>query len=550
MIFFVTELLCLLTLERVFAQSPPLPPKLTANLTRQSTYDNHVSLAHAVLDIAVNMAISDKNGTLKVHDISLTTAILYSQMAEFDKLTQNTFYRDLVQVQLPQASVEAVASPLTTIEDYSVYGYAASKFYLAYQDTSFLNMAEEFWNLGRAYYISEKDITSKKIATKTSTLRGECNGKSLIGGVFQACPTQFSKLYCKPTCQVMKNTNSSFGVLESRATATFFTLSALLAEMTSNSTYTDAAKQSLQYLRNFAYFPRSNGPENEKLIYALDGDPSCLDNGYQHSFPVTGDIIEGLSILTSIQNDTATYNLLQDAITSSTLYRQDQQSDGVLHVSGLPETFPPSDPYLVRGLTTAYKRNHISSTMHDYVKEFINIQYNFLLDNATLQESNIVVDIDKPLLRGLGYNQTFAAMIFVQAISTANSTSSATTTSSLPGPTASETRKGATTGKIVGGVIGGVASVALLVGLAIFICKKRNQRRGSSQYLTSPFELPELRERNDLSTTSQPVEPHFYTDARNSMQIDDNSIVSPTSFTSTILSEEPAKYGFGALYSR
>ncbi|KAG7100237.1 hypothetical protein E1B28_002011 [Marasmius oreades] len=502
-----------LILKAVLAQSPSLPSVTSANLTKERTYEELVTLASAAIDIDTDAVPPNSNGILTFGDHFSITPVLHSQMAEYDILTHNTTYRDFLQVQLTQVSAEVmnasdyqcqpfllfetfcciiISTGSYILKSHSVwreYGYAASKAYIAYQDDRYMTIAQQLWDFGRSYSISDEEIESKKSARKSLSLRTECNGKSLLGGVFS-------------------NTNSTNGLVDSSPSAAFFTLSALLGELTSNNTYTQYANRTLQFLKNFSYFPHSNGPQNEKSVFALENvnDGFCLSTGFPAWFPDTGTIIEGLSILASSTNDTSIDGLLQDAINSSTVYRDSKQLDGVIQLSGVPLGFPSGDAYLVRGLATAYKRNQVHPTMREYVKEFITVQYNALLDNSTLEQSNIYVDpgtgpLDRIPQRSLSKsNQTYAAMVFVQAINPDNSTSPGGNgkppSGTGSGASSPGTKNATKSGEIAGGVVGGLAFIGLLSGLTACLCiRRRRRRRGlgklpSISYLISPFQIP------------------------------------------------------------
>ncbi|KAG7100246.1 hypothetical protein E1B28_002019 [Marasmius oreades] len=546
----------------VCAQGPPLPLTTSNNLTKDRSDGEKVSMARAAIDIEVTVATTDANGTLLFHDNTETTPTLYSQMAELDIITRNTTYRELLQDQLPRIAAEVASSNLVRFflyDSYSdsadlelrdnsfsiiceftvsifdrfhilisyirVHGYAATKAYIAYQDVHFLTLAQQLWEFGRAYCISDEDIEAKQNAKKTSSLRTECDSKSLVGGVFQACSPDILWILAGSDIIVIKTTNLTNGAIENRATAAFFTLSAVLAEATSNTTYIKAANQTLQFLKNFGYFPRSSDPTDEKVILALDSDPPCHSNTWIQWYPTTGDIIEGLSILASLQDDAATESLLsglysryrlQDAINSSTLYRNNQRSDGVIQIAGM-YVFPLSDPFLVRGLGTAYRKNHIDPSMREYVKDFINIQYNYLLDDASLRQSNVYVDSGVGLPRRpparttlSPINQTYTVMVLVQAIGSANGTDAGDPSSSPPGSPGSRsgsghgTTKAFKTSAIVGIVVGSVAFLALLSGLIACLClrRRRRERKVPSIYQTSPFHLPGSNEMDESSLTS------------------------------------------------
>ncbi|KAG7100243.1 hypothetical protein E1B28_002017 [Marasmius oreades] len=522
----------------VSAQGPPPPLATSTNLTKARSDGEKASSARSAIDIQLTVSAIDANGTLTFYDprgsivfnehvyptqtlhLVQITPTLYSQMAELDIITRNTSYRELLQDQLPRSAAELL--------DYLVHGYAATKAYIAYRDDHFLTLAQQLWEVGRAYCISDEDIEAKKNAKKTSSLRTECDGSELI-------PSPFSdKIITKFECVGhriltgtdiidIKTTNLTNGELQYRATSAFFTLSAVLAEATSNTTCIKAANQTLQFLKNFGYLPRSNDPSDEKGILALDSDPPCHSASYELWYPTTGDIIEGLSILASLQDDAATDSVLPDAINSSTLYRNTQRSDGVIQIAEMGG-FPMSDPFLVRGLGTAYRNNHIEPGMREYIKDFINIQCNYLLDDAILQQSNVYMDsgagLRPPASTLSPVNQTYAVMVFVQAIASANGTGVGDPSSSNPPVTPGSgsgggTTKPSKTGAIVGGVVGGVAFLALLAGLiaCLFLRRRKRERESLSIYQTSPFHLSGSNEMDESSLTL-PTSPVIHVKSR------------------------------------
>ncbi|KAF9254671.1 hypothetical protein L218DRAFT_848022, partial [Marasmius fiardii PR-910] len=86
---------------------------------------------------------------------------MYSQMAEFDNIAHTTSYRDLLTTQLPRASTETVLKVNLWIS-FRLYGYAASKAYVAYKDDQFLALAQQFWEFARGYWISDEDVEAKQ----------------------------------------------------------------------------------------------------------------------------------------------------------------------------------------------------------------------------------------------------------------------------------------------------------------------------------------------------------------------------------------------------
>ncbi|KAG7100256.1 hypothetical protein E1B28_002028 [Marasmius oreades] len=197
-------------------------------------------------------------------------------------------------------------------------------------------------------------------------------------------------------------------------------------------------------------------------------------------YPTTGDIIEGLAILTSVTNNASTRGQLQDVIKSTVSFwqHQNQRLGGVLDLG--PDYvwgYPTGDPFLVRGLSTAHRRN-LTTEIRDEVKSFIDIQYNALLNNATIPGTDVYGGswIGPPQRNIIPVNQTYAAMVLVQAINPDPSPTTTTTTTSSSSSTPSTK-----TGAIIGGIVGGVAFIAILTGLVLLLlCRRKRNRQGSS----------------------------------------------------------------------
>ncbi|KAG7100258.1 hypothetical protein E1B28_002031 [Marasmius oreades] len=108
--------------------------------------------------------------------------------------------------------------------------------------------------------------------------------------------------------------------------------------------------------------------------------------------------------------------------------------------------------------------------------------YNVLLKNTTYPGSKIYGGswIGPPLQVLDFNNQTYAAMVLIQATGLAPSPSPTVTSVNTSGFTSTKT------GTIVGGVVGGVTFIAIVTGLILlFLCKRKQSRQGPSSILAS-----------------------------------------------------------------
>ncbi|KAG7100230.1 hypothetical protein E1B28_002004 [Marasmius oreades] len=283
----------------------------------------------------------------------------------------------------------------------------------------------------------------------------------LLGGVFE----EFSP------------TSGEIGIGTSVA---FLLLSALLAEATSNDTYIKAANQTFEFIN-------INSIEGETTFLGLEDNTTkaCYNSTHKPSelwYPPAGDLIEGLTILGAV--DSYFSKFVKEHIQSQTLLRQNQRPDGILDIGpNYIPGFPTGDPFLVRGLMTAYRRN-VTPELSDYIKTFIDIQYNGLLNNTTYPGTNIYGGswIGPPSRILDLANQTFAAMVLVQAIDLVPSPSPPSNVTSVNTSGSTSTK----TGTIVGGVVGGVTFIAIVTGLILLFLHKRKQgHQGPTSILAS-----------------------------------------------------------------
>ncbi|KAG7100262.1 hypothetical protein E1B28_002035 [Marasmius oreades] len=174
---------------------------------------------------------------------------------------------------------------------------------------------------------------------------------------------------------------------------------------------------------------------------------------------------------------------------SATIQREEQQSDHVLDLASHARPgYPTGDPFLVRGISTAYWKSHLNSTNQDSVQKLIQTQYDALLKSATINGTNIYGGswVGPPSRNLDVLNQTFAAMLLINTIRIPPVVN-------ISNPTPPSSKK---IGKIVGGVLGGLAFVAiLLVSIFVFLRKRKIGESDShhevpAEYLPSPFVLP------------------------------------------------------------
>ncbi|PBK61086.1 hypothetical protein ARMSODRAFT_1025986 [Armillaria solidipes] len=420
-----------------------------------------------------------------------TFARLYGQMAEFDRLTNKTRYKQ----SLKQCFV------LEEAPNYELnYGYAAARAYAAYQDPDFLGLAVTAWTTAKQATISKEQAASGNVDGKQFNLSLSCQGATLAGG------TYWSTSFNDPNLSGMES-------------GLFLVLSALLAEATSNQTYLDAAIESANFIQSHLFDP-SNIVLNS---VSSKSNESCSVNSTVFSYN-SGIFIEGLAILASITRNTSTEALLRSTVVAATTDTLWQDLDGIIGTTDI------GGHHIVQALAALYERNTASSDLREYIKEYIGVQYNAVLKKATSGGSNIY---GLPWTRPLGtsfssFNQTVAVTALLGAIRLVDDEPSSTSSDSHTStrtPTAKITTsplppKKNATGAIIGGVMGGL--VALVVTIVCFLlCRRRHLQRNrsplvvdeSSPQILTPFmatsvpaEISREHHINRTKNTRYPVE--------------------------------------------
>ncbi|KAJ7302405.1 hypothetical protein DFH08DRAFT_945631 [Mycena albidolilacea] len=143
------------------------------------------------------------------------------------------------------------------------------------------------------------------------------------------------------------------------------------------------------------------------------------------------------------------------------------------------------DLNLVQGLAAAYARNVTSVDMHAYIGHYLAVQFNAVVDLATVGGTNIYGSswVGPPSTTYLGQDQTSALSALIAALVVSHDS---VPSSSAPSTTFRATHPGKTKAvPIAVGVVGGV--VFLFAMLGIWILKRRSAARRSdpTELLTS-----------------------------------------------------------------
>ncbi|KAK0504473.1 hypothetical protein EDD18DRAFT_1133938 [Armillaria luteobubalina] len=433
-----------------------------------SSKDDRINIASAAIEKASTMLQSSWFFNDSLH---VTEFRIYAQMAEIDRLTNQTRYR------------QTLKQCFTLAESYESsmnleYGYAAVRAYAAYQDQDFLDRAVTSWTFARQYTISQEQAALGTMDVKRFNIPSSCNGATMAGGTFYNTDA---------------NNTDIFGLSSS--------VSALLAEVTSNQTYLDAAIESASFIQSHLLNPSSN-----IAWYSMSTNGTCSLQPEDVSYD-SGIFIEGLAVLANITHNVSTETLLRSTVVAVVTNTQWQGLDGIINSSA---SFP-AGYYIVRALATLYERNTTLSDLREYTKEYIGVQYNAVIDLATSGGSNVYGLWTGPSSTSFSSdNQTIAISTLLSAIqliedqpsskSSVNSTSTVflRSTDQYSFPT-----RDSSTAPIVSGVVLGVTVIG--VG-AVLLYKKLRRRKVESHFAvddSSPRVITPFME------TSIPVSPEI-----------------------------------------
>ncbi|KAK0189338.1 hypothetical protein F5146DRAFT_1199177 [Armillaria mellea] len=157
---------------------PSLPDNENQSITPSpETPDDHIGITNAAIEKAIGMLNCNAQFPNNADGDFGAAATLYGQIAEFDRLTKQTLYKDSVSRYFENAKL--MKSDFLYKQN---YGYAAARAYAAYQNESFLDLAKTSWASARQYTISLEQAISGTIDTKQFNL-SSCNG-TLAGGTY------------------------------------------------------------------------------------------------------------------------------------------------------------------------------------------------------------------------------------------------------------------------------------------------------------------------------------------------------------------------------
>ncbi|KAK7030949.1 hypothetical protein VNI00_013896 [Paramarasmius palmivorus] len=398
---------------------------------------------------------------------------LYALMAQFDLWTNQTMYKEQLLKYFAQSEELYLGFR-------RAYGIAAAQAYTIYSDPTFLAYAKTSWGTGKSFTLSDKDLRAGVTPFKNVGIQETCAQLPMAGGTFW-------------------NTQPGDSYVNSLATASYLLMSALLLEITNDTMYLDSAIETETFYYNHLQNTRGT------LLDGIRADGCSISD---ESHPSNeGLMMEGLAVLSYItKNETITqhfFEVLESTISNPKWHA----SNGVINADTQQASAERVGQYIVRGLTAFYHRNTTPSELRTYIRGYLGVQYNAVLDNAREQGSDIYGPswTGPPSSSFALDNQTNALTALAVSIPLVNETSSTTGGHPDPpsdSPSASSGRP-SNVGVITGSVIGSLTFLAFVIVLSLHAIRRKNRSRalhqtGGSQVAPDPFtgteKTPEMNE--------------------------------------------------------
>ncbi|KAK7030970.1 hypothetical protein VNI00_013918 [Paramarasmius palmivorus] len=385
---------------------------------------------------------------------------LYALMAQFDSWTNQTIYKEQLLKYFAQSE-----------ELYSGfrrgYGIAAAKAYTIYSDPAFLAYAQTSWTTGKSFTLSEKDLRAGVIPFKNVSIKETCAQLPMAGGTFWI-------------------TLSSDPYVNSLATASYLLMTALLLEITNDTMYLDSAIETETFYYNHLQNTRGT------LLDGIHADGCTISD---RSHPANeGLMIEGLAILSSFtKNETINQHFF--TVLEGTLFNPDWHTfDGIINADTKTISAERVGQYIVRGLTAFCHRNSTPSEIRTYVRGYLGVQYNAVVDYARDQGSDIYGPswIGPPSSSFSLDNQTNALTALVASIPDMQEMSSGTGGSHPDPPSGSPSAssgQSSNAGAIIGSVVGSLVFLAFVIVLSLYVIRRKTRNQVSHTDL-GPVAVP------------------------------------------------------------
>ncbi|KAI0084085.1 hypothetical protein BDY19DRAFT_562621 [Irpex rosettiformis] len=296
------------------------------------------------------------------------TGSLLCALSIGDRINGSTTNQDMVLKSLN--TVFSTAPTIITLpgsgfnSDAVMWGLAAINSYRTYKDTQSLKYATSMWEQLNPYVVTPENAAAGKHPLRNVTISSTCPGGSTAGSVFYEA------------------NNAANTDVNAETTAGFMTLSALLHELTQNTTFFSAAELSA----SFVLGPLSTGNVIKDTITLQNCNPSTTSLTYN-----SGHAIHGLSVLGAANDSYASAaSKLVSTVIPNTEWTD--QSTGIINEGNTDISnnfFTQSVKTIyIRGLYEGYTRIPPGSPEVVLIRSHILVQYNALQDMASTPGGN------------------------------------------------------------------------------------------------------------------------------------------------------------------
>ncbi|KAL0071989.1 hypothetical protein AAF712_000912 [Marasmius tenuissimus] len=503
---YITSLILAITTNAQTATFDPNPAWKDKDIIISTK--ERIDIARNAIDKAITMTV-DANEQIKFDDDNYgSIGRLFSQMAQFDMLTNQTIYKQRLLTYFPQAEKFQPGFIDLAMNCGLSFSIAATQAFRAYSDQSFLAWAELAWRGGEIFTLKEEQLQTGKVDRRNITISPSCNGLSTAGGTFW-----------------VDRPNDSY--VNSLGTGA----SSVLAEATKNSTYVEFGLKSRQFYRYHLRNPKGTILDGKHLDGCAPGTRAYPAN--------SGLMIEGLAVLLSVSDqDTADISselleIVNNTVSSAIWYSQ----EGILTADiSTQASIELVGQYVVRGLAATYDRNTTRSSLRTFIREYLGVQYNAVLNNARGQGSdNDTYSIPWTSSQGPSSSrkvsldtQVNALTMLVAGIPIQNDPSDPPVQNDPSDPpgapepqvTSTESKGGPSNwGAIVGAVLGGLATVCLLIVLVLWLVRRRRKSTNSTGVMNA-IPLP------TESANQNQIEPFTVTEKDVSRDVPDGELAS------------------------
>ncbi|VDC07672.1 unnamed protein product [Peniophora sp. CBMAI 1063] len=444
-------LLLIIFLPFVLSQNFTVPSAwqdTTSNLTRAERETIAIGAAQEL-----QSRIDQTLGTVSKDIPDSTTANIALVLSSQDQIRGNATWKSQVvdnTLHIYETGPPYPQRPDEWVVDISYFGLAELSAYLAYNDTSHLEVAKANWDLAYSAFITPSAAESGNFPRAFNTT-SSCQ-PTLAGLVFD------------------NRLNATNLAVSSHIISPWFALTSRLAELTGNTTYLTTAELTVQFMQTYMLDPTHASALVVETLDVTTCTPSTNN-------PVTWDLgpfIEGLSILANITHDETYSQLLYELIPSAVVTPAWHNAQGII-TEDVPDYRKGT---MIHGLLEARARNPSNIAMKNLIDSYITMQFNAIQANARIGSS----DDYRISWVGGGWSDftTAGNLETLSVLNAALDIAPSDSPSTSAAPAERPPNRAVPVAVIVGAVVGSIVGLATLL-LAATVFYRRRKRAHASQ---------------------------------------------------------------------